>query len=90
MRKIILAGVLAAVAIPSIATAQERNDRRENRQDMRQDQRRDVRHDRRELRQDRREFHRDRIAYVAPYTSWRSRTISPGARPQSSIFGARY
>jgi Ni/Co efflux regulator RcnB len=90
MRKLILAGVLAAVAIPSIATAQERNDRRENRQDMRQDQRRDVRHDRREVRQDRREFHRDRVAYVAPYNSWRYRTISPGYRLQSSFFGSRY
>ena len=50
---------------------------------MRQDGRRDMRHDRRE-------FHRDRVAYVAPYHSWRYRTISPGYRLQSSFFGSRY
>jgi Ni/Co efflux regulator RcnB len=78
MRKMILFGLMAATAIPGVASAQMRHDRQEVRQD-----RRDLRHDRRELR-------RDRVAYVAPYRNWRYRTISPGFQLQTSFFAPRY
>ena len=91
MRIIILAGVLAAIAVPGVASAQDNrhDDRRDGRQDMRQDHR-DMRRDRQDMRHDRRDMHRDRVAYVAPYQSWHYRTINPGYRLQSPFFGSRY
>ena len=91
MRIIILAGVLAAIAVPGVAGAQDNrhDERRDGRQDMRQDHR-DMRHDRQDMRHDRRDMHRDRVAYIAPYRTWRYRTINPGFRLQPSFFGERY
>lgn len=80
MRKLILVGLMAATAIPGAASAQNRHERREVRQEVRHDVRQAVRHDRQRV----------RIAYVAPYSGWRYRTISPGFRLQSSFFGSRY
>lgn len=99
MRKLILIGLMAATVIPGAASAQDRHERREARQeirqdvrqDMRRDNRRDWRHDRRrDWRHDRRQEQRNRVGYVAPYSGWRYRAISPGFRLQSSFFGSRY
>lgn len=94
MRKLILAGLVAATAIPTVALPtiagaqprQIRHDRREVRQD-----RREVRQDRRELRQDRNELRGDRgVRYVAPYRGWAYRTLTPGFRLQPAFWGPRY
>jgi Ni/Co efflux regulator RcnB len=99
MRKMILMGLMAvtalpALSVPSVASAQNREIRRD-RQELREDRRsgesaRELRHDRREVMRDRREVRRDRSAYVAPHRGWRYRAISPGYRLQPSFYGSRY
>lgn len=83
MRKLILIGLIAATALPSMADAQ----RREIRHD-----RREIRQDRRELNQDRREFRQDRrrAAYVAPYRGWAYRPVVRGYQLRSVFWGPRY
>ena len=106
MRKFILLAAMAAVAVPTAASAQRQHDRavvrndrvelRKDRHDVRQDRRavrsdrRDVRADRRDLRQDRRTVHRNRSAYVAPVRNWSYRRVSVGYRLQPSFYGSRY
>ncbi|MDB5720382.1 MAG: hypothetical protein JWP15_1000 [Alphaproteobacteria bacterium] len=106
MRKTILLGLMAvtalpALSVPSAASAQSREIRRdrqelrEDRQELREDRRgnqsaRELRHDRREVMRDRREIRRDRSAYVAPYRGWSYRSINPGYRLQPGFYGSRY
>jgi Ni/Co efflux regulator RcnB len=83
MRNSILFGVLVAMAVPGVASAQSQREMRHDR--------REIRQDRRELRQDRREMRRDqRSAYVAPYGSWTYRTINPGYQLRPGFYGQRY
>ena len=82
MRKLILAGLLAATALPGAANAQYRDELRRDRQE--------IREDRRELRHDRRERRRDRQAYVAPYRDWRYRPVTIGYTLRPAFWGDRY
>lgn len=83
MRKLILIGLIAATALPTMADAQ----RREIRHD-----RREIRQDRRELNQDRREIRQDRrrAAYIAPVRGWAYRPVVRGYRLRSAFWGPRY
>ena len=101
MRKLILMAAMAAVAVPTAATAQRydgrqrtevRQDRREVRQDRRElrRDRQDLRRDRRDARQDRRQVRRNRSAYVAPYRNWNYRPVTVGFRLQPVFYGSRY
>lgn len=103
MRKWILLAAMAAVAVPTAASAQRQHDvrrdrieLRKDRHDVRQDRRavrsdrRDVRADRRDLRQDRRAVHRNRSAYVAPVRNWSYRRVGVGYRLQPAFYGSRY
>jgi Ni/Co efflux regulator RcnB len=82
MRKLFLAGLMAATILPTAASAQWRGDIRHDR--------RELREDRRELREDRREMRRDRVAYVAPYRGWAYRTITPGYQLRPVFWAPRY
>lgn len=83
MRNLILTGLIAATALPSVANAQPPMELRRDRQELRQD--------RRELRRDRREFRRDqREAYVAPYRGWAYRPVAQGYTLRPVFFGQRY
>lgn len=106
MRKFILMGLMAAMAIPAAAPAQSRaeirRDReqvREERQELRDAQRygdrRDVREERQDLREARRELREDRrdrrrSQYVAPYRGWRYSTIRPGYQLRPGFYTQRY
>lgn len=104
MRKLILLGLMAATAVPSVATAQSRAEIRQDRREVREERqelqdarrygdRRDVRNERRDLqeaRQELREDRRDRRQYVAPYSGWRYRTVQPGFQLRSGFYGSRY
>jgi Ni/Co efflux regulator RcnB len=83
MRTLILLGLLAATAVPTVADAQSRHEIRRDRQELRQD--------RREVRQDRRELNRDRRArYVAPYAGWNYRPVTIGYQLRPGFWGTRY
>ncbi|MGE5720893.1 MAG: RcnB family protein [Sphingomonadales bacterium] len=82
MRNLLMLALMAATAMPSIASAQPRAEIRHDRRVLQQE-RRDVREARRELRHDRR-------AYVAPYRGWRYRPVVVGYRLRPAFFGARY
>ena len=98
MRKLLLTALIAATAIPGVASAQSRQEVREDRQDMRQDRREDLRDRRDDLRQDRRELRRDqrqwrntnRTAYVSPYRDWRYRPVVTGYQLRPGFYGDRY
>lgn len=104
MRKLIILGLMAAVVVPTAASAQSRaeirRDRaevREQRQDVRDARRygdrRDVREERRDVRDARRELRedrRDRQAYVAPYRGWTYRPVAPGYQLRPGFYGSRY
>jgi Ni/Co efflux regulator RcnB len=86
MRKFVLLAVLAAVAIPGAATAQ--NHRERDRLESRYD-----RHDRRD--RDRhgdryRNHHRRHASYAAPYRNWRYRPVSVGYRLDRVYYSPRY
>jgi len=83
MRKLILAGAIAATVLPAAAQAQYAP----NRQEIRQD-RREIRQDRHDLRQDRREVRRN--VYVAPYGGWRYRPVTSGYQLRPVFYGQRY
>jgi Ni/Co efflux regulator RcnB len=90
MRKLILIGLIAATALPTMADAQRReirHDRREIRQD-----RRELNQDRREIRQDRRDVRQDRrrVAYIAPVRGWAYRPVVRGYQLRSAFWGPRY
>jgi Ni/Co efflux regulator RcnB len=104
MRKLIILGLMAAVAAPSMASAQSRAEIRRDQRDVRQEQRelqdarrygdlRDVREERRDLREARqelREDRRDRRAYTAPYRGWSYRPVAPGYQLRPGFYGQRY
>jgi Ni/Co efflux regulator RcnB len=106
MRKIILLGLMAAIAIPAAATAQSRGEiRREDLRDARErgdyrdmreerEELRDAREELREDRRDRRDEYRDnrdrRDRYVAPYRGWRYGVVRPGFQLRPAFFGPRY
>ncbi|URD59637.1 RcnB family protein [Sphingomonas sp. KRR8] len=90
MRKLILLGLMAATAVPTVANAQARQEIRHDRREVRED-RRELRQDRRELRRDQREMRRDRrSAYVAPYAGWRYRPVVVGYQLRPAFWGNRY
>lgn len=106
MRKFILLGLMAAVAVPSIAPAQSRGEIRRDRQEVREQRqdlrearrygdRRDVREERRDVREARQELREDRqdrrrTQYVAPYRDWRYSAVRPGYQLRSGFYGSRY
>ena len=104
MRKLIVLGLMAAVAAPSVASAQARAEIRQDRREVREERRelreaqrygdrRDIREERRELRDARRELRedrRDRRAYVAPYRGWSYRPVAPGYQLRPLFYGQRY
>jgi Ni/Co efflux regulator RcnB len=93
MRKLVLIAAIAATIMPAAANAQwnsgdhnQRTDVRQNRHDDRGD--RNDRNDRRDTRQNRN--HHSRVAYVAPYSGWTYRTVTPGYQLRPEFFGSRY
>ncbi len=106
MRKLILLGLMAAVAAPTAASAQSRAEIRHDRREVREERqelrdarrfgdRQDVRRERRDVREARRELREDRrdyrrSRYVAPHSGWSYRTLQPGYRLQPSFYGSRY
>lgn len=106
MRKLIILGLMAAVAIPSAVSAQSREEMRRDRAEV-QDRRDDVRDARQRgdrgdmnearenLRDARGELRDDRhdrrrTQYVAPYSNWRYSAVRPGAQLRAGFYGQRY
>ena len=87
MRKLILTAMLAATALPGVASAQSVREYNHDRREVRQD-RRELRQDRRELQRDRRDVRHD--AYVAPYRGWRYQTVTTGYQLRPAFYGQRY
>jgi Ni/Co efflux regulator RcnB len=88
MRKLILMSALAALAVPSVATAQH-HDRDYQSRDYHRYDRGDRHHGDRD--RDRyRHPNRRHVAYVAPYRTWRYRPVTVGYQLQSVFFGPRY
>jgi len=104
MRKLIILGLMAAVAAPSAATAQSRAEIRRDQRELREERqelrdarrygtRRDIREERRDVREARRELRedrRDRRAYVAPYRGWSYRPVARGYQLRPAFYGPRY
>ncbi len=106
MRKLLLLSLMAATAIPSMASAQsqgeirrDREEVREQREDLRDAKRygnrgdvREERRDVREARQELREDRRDRnrSVYRAPYRDWRYNQVSIGYQLRPAFYGTRY
>ncbi len=104
MRKLILLGLMAAVAAPTAASAQSRAEIRQDRREVREQRedlrdarrygdREDIRRERRDLREARRELRedrRDRRAYVAPYRNWSYSTIAPGYQLRPGFYSRNY
>jgi Ni/Co efflux regulator RcnB len=97
---------MAAVAAPTVATAQSRSEIRRDRQDVQEERReledarrrgdrRDIREQREDLRDARQELREDRqdrrrSQYVAPYRDWRYRTVTPGYQLRPGFYSQRY
>ncbi len=106
MRKMILLSLLAAVALPSAATAQSRGEIRRDRQEVREQReelrdarargdRRDILRERRDVRGARQELREDRqdrrrSQYNAPYGGWRYSAVRPGYQLRSGFYNQRY
>lgn len=96
MRKFILLSAVAALAIPSVATAQDhRGDQRSydsQRYDHRDRDRGDWNRGDRDHGDRGRWRHPNRrhVVYVAPYRHWRYRPVTVGYQLQSVFFGPRY
>lgn len=106
MRKMIMIGLMAAVAVPAAAPAQSRGEIRRDRQEVREERRdvrearregdrEDVREERRELREARQELREDRqdrrrSRYVAPYRDYRYSTLRPGSQLRPGYYSSRY
>ena len=106
MRKMILLSLLAAVALPSAASAQSRGEIRRDRAEVREQQeelrdarargdRRDIRRERRDVRGAREELREDRqdrrrSQYVSPYRDWRYSAVRPGYQLRPGFYGSRY
>ncbi|KAB7647756.1 RcnB family protein [Polymorphobacter fuscus] len=103
MRKLIILGLMAAIAAPAAVSAQPGEIRRDQRQ-LREEQREyqqarrfgdrgDIRRERRDVRdarQDLRDSRRDRPVYVAPVRGWQYRPVAQGYRLQPAFYGPRY
>jgi Ni/Co efflux regulator RcnB len=89
MRKLILTAVLAATALPGIASAQDARDWHHDRRELRDD-RRELRRDRREVARDRRDLRGARVGYVAPYGGWRYQPVTIGYQLRPGFYGQRY
>lgn len=106
MRKVIIAGLMAAVIMPTAASAQSRGELRRDREEV-QEQRNDLRdaerrgdrndireerHDVREAREELREDRRDqrRGQYQAPYRDWRYSTVRTGYQLKPGFYSSRY
>jgi Ni/Co efflux regulator RcnB len=93
MRKLIILGLMAAAALPTVASAQTAELRRD-RQDIR-DERRDLREARREYREDWRDYRRDhrdvyrRPAYAGP-RGFAYRPVAVGHRFAPAYYSQRY
>jgi Ni/Co efflux regulator RcnB len=105
MNKLILTGLMAAIAIPAAASAQTGEIRKgerkvaEQQQDLKEaiesgDPRaiENQAHDVREARQELREDRNDyaRKTYVAPYSEWTYSSVEPGTKLRSRFYGSRY
>ena len=106
MRKVIIAGLIAAIVLPTAASAQSRGELRRDREEV-QEQRGDLReaqqrgnrndireerHDVREAREELREDRRDHVRsrYVAPYRGWHYSTVRTGYQLRPAFYGLRY
>ncbi|WP_129793274.1 RcnB family protein [Sphingosinicella sp. CPCC 101087] len=106
MRKFILLGLMAAVALPAAAQSQSRGEIRRDREEVREQRddlrdarqrgdRRDARQEREELREARQELREDRrdrrrSQYVAPYRNWHYNAVRTGHRLRPAFYGSRY
>ena len=106
MRKFILLGLMATVAVPVAAPAQsnreirrDRDEVREQREELREARRdgdrgdiREQREDLREARQELKEDLRDRqrTEYRAPYRGWRYRSVRAGHMLRPAFYAPRY
>ncbi|HEX8402747.1 MAG TPA: RcnB family protein [Allosphingosinicella sp.] len=106
MRKLVMLGLMAAIAVPTVAPAQSRGEIRRDRQEVREERqdvrdarrygdRQDVREEREELRDARQELREDRrdrrrSQYVAPYRDWRYSTVRPGYQLRPGFYSQRY
>ena len=94
MRKLIVAGLMAATLVPAMASAQSAAEYRNDRRDVR-DERRDVRDARQETREDWRDYRRAHPdvyrggGYVGP-RGWAYRPVTPGYRFERSYYDRRY
>jgi Ni/Co efflux regulator RcnB len=102
----ILLSLMAAVAVPSLATAQSRGEIRRDRQELREQRddlrdarargdRGDIREERQDVREARQELREDRqdrrrSQYVPPYRDWRYTAVRPGTQLRSGFYGSRY
>ena len=106
MRKFIMLGLMAAVALPAAASAQSQQEVRQSRQEVREQRealrdarqrgdRNDVQEEREDLREAQQELREDRrdrrrSQYVAPYRGWRYSAVRPGYQLRSGFYGSRY
>lgn len=106
MRKMILFGLIAAIAMPAVSNAQsngeirrDRTEVREQARDLRDARQRgdrgDIREERQELQGARQELREDRqdrhrSRYVAPYRQWQYATVRPGSQLRAGFYGPRY
>jgi Ni/Co efflux regulator RcnB len=106
MRKLILFGLMAAVAVPTTVSAQSRGEIRRDRQEVREQRddlrdarrrgdRRDVREERRDVRDARQELREDRAdrrrsLYRSPYRNWTYAPVRPGFRLRPLFYSSRY
>lgn len=106
MRKFVLLGLMAAIAVPAAAPAQSRGEIRRDREEVREQRedlrdarergdRQDIRRERRDLQEAREELREDRrdrrrSQYVAPYRGWRYSSVQPGYQLRPGFYGSRY
>ena len=90
MRKFILLSAVAALAIPSVATAQHHDRDNRSYDSQRYDHRDRDRGDRDRHNSRYRHPNRTHVAYVAPYRNWNYRRVNVGYQLQSAFFGPRY
>ena len=91
MSKFVLLAALAAVAIPTAASAQDHRDRDRDRHHSSDDRHeRDDRHDRHNGREWHGDRHRGHSSYAAPYRNWRYRPVNVGYRLDRVYYSPRY
>ncbi len=106
MRKLIIMSLMAAVAVPTAASAQSRAEIRHDRREVREERqelrdarrfgdRRDIRRERRDVQEARQELREDRAdrrsaRYVSPYRGWQYRPVSVGYQLRPAFYSSRY